>query len=138
MLGREMLGGLASLVFAVVIPAWTHLHAESQLPLKSVALIVEPNAQTQFFERLKAFGDENAFAVRIAPTRPDRRFVLIQMWRADIKIFGLNPAEVTRFKVRFYANDAHPPNAQVIDALAERLVAKVGGTAIVENHADGQ
>lgn len=65
---------------------------------------------------MRRFADQNAFAIRIAPTTPDEKHFLIQLWRSDVKMFGTNPYD-NIYRLRFYQNGTYPLPSPALDQL---------------------
>jgi hypothetical protein len=98
-----------------------------QVPLRTIAVSVEKNARDAFFEQLKKFADRHAFAIRVAPVRPDGEHFIVQMWREDIKGIGVNPFDPAGFEISFYENDCvHPVPAAHVDVLINDLKLFIG------------
>jgi hypothetical protein len=93
----------------------------SELPVRVVKADLSGEPDDKFYSQLRKFADLNAFAVRIAPTTPDGRNVLVQMWREDIKIIGANPHNPNHFEFAFYDNDSISPSGEAFDALVTSL-----------------
>ena len=94
---------------------------DSELPVRVVHFTVKPDARDRFLDQLKKFADENAFAIRIAPTRPDNQHFLIQLWRDDIKGVGFNP-DPEKFGIAFYHNrEPEPAMVLAINRLADSI-----------------
>lgn len=74
-----------------------------------------------FFSRIETFADENAFAIRSAPTRPSSSSSLTQLWREDIKIIGVNPFDPNIYKFRFYKNDGAPIKSESLNHLVKQI-----------------
>ena len=104
-------------------------------PLRSVRITIGESSQDEFFERLRDFADDNAFAMIVRVVRPDGKHFLVQMWRNDIKVIGVNPFEPGEFRVGFYQNGPVPPPQFSIDYLIDSLrgaVAKIEGATFSE------
>ena len=90
-------------------------------PLRSISATIGEHQQRQFFEQLRRFADANAFAIRVAPSTPDGKTVLIQMWRSDVKVIGDNAIKPAEFHISFYQNHVERPTAASLDGLASDL-----------------
>jgi hypothetical protein len=94
---------------------------QSELPRRTERFVIEVGARDSFFEALRQFAERNAFAVRIAPNSPTAKSSLIQLWREDLKVIGVNPFVPEEFRISFYDNCSHPLPAERLDALADEL-----------------
>jgi hypothetical protein len=95
---------------------------DSELPVRVVHFTVKPDARDRFFDQLKKFADENAFAIRIAPVHPNNQYFAIQLWRNDIKAFGVNPDDPEKFGIAFYHNsEPEPAMVLAINRLADSI-----------------
>lgn len=95
--------------------------SDSQLPRETIIAVVENNdARDRLFDRLKEFSDRQAFAIRIAPSDPIGESFLIQMWREDIKVIGVNTIEPTSFDLGFF--DTCPASVPLRTDLFDLLV----------------
>jgi hypothetical protein len=98
----------------------------SQNPVRVVHFTVKPDARDRFFDQLRKFADENAFAIRIAPVRPDNQHFLIQLWREDIKGIGVNSGDPEKYVVAFFYNsEREAAVASAINRLADNLTSSV-------------
>jgi len=79
-------------------------YSESQSAVRVVHFTVKTDARDRFFNQLRNFSDENDFAIRIAPVRPDNQHFLIQLWRDDIKGIGVNSGDPEKFGIAFFHN----------------------------------
>ena len=88
-----------------------------KLPVKIVDIIFPQNDVDRLFEQFHKFAEKNAFAIRVAPTDPTGESFLVQMWRVDIKITGLD-RDPGQFGVAFYNTyEERPVPLQVFDEL---------------------
>ncbi len=106
-----------------------------EAPIRIVTVTLTKGTRDQFFDQLKRFADVNAFAIRIAPTRPDVPHFLIQMWREDINGTGTNALDPEQFRIAFYKNDNHPLETETVNQMIfglEQAVGKVAGATVSE------
>jgi hypothetical protein len=89
---------------------------DSQSAVRAVYFTVKLDARDRFFDQLRKFADANAFAIRIAPVRPDHQHFLIQLWRDDIKGIGVNSGgDPGKFVIAFFHNSE--PEAAIVFAI---------------------
>ncbi|NJN80361.1 MAG: hypothetical protein HC797_07765 [Anaerolineales bacterium] len=135
---------LTFVVFTILITAGktktdtveTPINNNEQLPIRWVRVTFAQNQHDQLFEQLNKFADKHAFAIRIRPTAaPDDRF-LVQMWREDIKIIGLDSKDPGLFEIGFYNTyNERPIPIQVFDELIIDLkvfISEIDGVVILE------
>jgi hypothetical protein len=97
-------------------PQKTPTH-NGKLPVKIVDIIFPQNDVDKLFDQFRKFAEKNAFAIRIAPTDPTGESFLVQMWRQDIKITGLD-GDPGQFGVAFYTTyEEQPVPLRVFDEL---------------------
>ena len=109
--------------------------SDSELPIRTVTILLKEGTQDQFFDQLRKFADTYAFAIRIAPTNPDMLHFLAQMFREDIKVIGANPFKASEFYVSFYKNDDHPVETASLNQMVvglKQAVEQVRGAVITE------
>jgi len=99
------------------------VRSDGQMPIRSLSISVELGATDRFFDLVRKFADAHAFAIRIAPTTPDGKHFLVQMWREDIKVIGensLDPPET--FDISFYSNNVgHPADLAAVNLMIRDL-----------------
>ena len=119
---------LASLLWGLVSACEKPMtdKSDSQVPIRVVAISVQKSDRDAFFEQLKKFSDKHAFAIRIAPVRPDGEHFIVQMWREDIKGIGVNSIDPAAFEIGFYENSRHPVSAEKLDTLLSDLKNIIG------------
>lgn len=128
---------IAILAFAIAVLAIAaERMAQAAAPeysLATVSIKLGEADKTVFFTALKEFSDKYAFAIRIAPSTPDNRRFLIQMWRDDFKIIGTNAVSVDRFNLSVFKNRSreHTPEAlaDLISAMRDAINRIPGLTA---------
>jgi hypothetical protein len=104
-------------------------------PIRIITIKLSEGTRDQFLDLVRKFAETYAFAIRIAPTRPDMTHFLIQLWREDLKAIGLNSIEVDTFQIGFYQNGSHPVNMADVDRASDGLkeaVSKIPGTIVSE------
>ena len=95
---------------------------EPQQALRTVYVTFAEGRREAMLDRLRAFADANAFAIRIAPVTPDGQNLAIDMWRNDVKIFGDNDFSPYKFSISFYENaEGRTAAISSTDRLAEEL-----------------
>jgi hypothetical protein len=100
--------------------------SESESAVRAVYFMVKSDARDRFFDQLRKFADENAFAIRIAPVRPDHQHFLIQLWREDIKGIGVNSGDPEKYVVAFFYNsEREAVVASAIHRLADNLTSSL-------------
>lgn len=109
---------------------------KSQSPVGTITVLVEKSARDLFFDQLKKFAEKHAFAIRIAPIRPDGEHFAVDMWRTDIKIFGDNPfdsVDPAEFRIDLYENSPQPVPAEQLNFLVndlKRFMGEVRGVTL--------
>lgn len=95
---------------------------EPQLPLRTVYVTFDEGRREAVLDRLRTFADANLFAIRVDNTTPDGQDLLIQMWRNDLQIVGVNDYSPRKFAIPFYENQEGGAAAiSSSDRLAEEL-----------------
>ena len=88
-----------------------------QAPIRVVWITLEQSQHDQLFEQFSKFADRHAFTIRISPTNPTGEDFLVQMWREDVEIVGVD-SDPGLFKIGFYnANEESPTPVEVVDEL---------------------
>jgi hypothetical protein len=96
--------------------------SDGQMPIRSLSITIGYGATDRFFDQVRKFADAHAFAVRIAPTTPDGKHFLVQMWREDIKVIGANPFDPPEtFEISFYKNGEQPVEPAAINLMIRDL-----------------
>ena len=67
------------------------------------------------------YAEQHAFAMRIGQSDPSGDDVLIQMWREDVKLIGVNPFEPGEYRVSFYLTGGGTVPDAVLDSLVNSL-----------------
>lgn len=105
--------------------------ADSELPLASATCTISQDDNAQFLDSIRTFAEQDGYAIRIAKVTPDATGVLVQLYREDLKLIGVNPFDARKFDLYIYSNDG----AAVTKGAAERALAslfsQVGGAACV-------
>jgi len=108
-------------------------YSDMELPIRGIRVSVKADARSSFFDKLTKFANEYAFAIRIAPVRPDTQNFSIQLWRADIKGIGVNTLSPEDFEIFFYNNSKQPVDpdavAQIVDGLTH-AVTQIEGVSV--------
>ena len=87
-------------------------------PVRKVDVTLEQSQHDQLFVQLRNFADKHAFAIRIAQTDPTGENFLVQMWREDIKVIGVDSGDPGLFKIGFYNTyEERPVPSRVFDDL---------------------
>jgi len=87
-------------------------------PIRIVEVTLAENQHDQLFEQFRNFADKHAFSIRIAPTDPTGDNFLVQMWREDIKVIGVESGDPGRFGIAFYNTyEERPVPLRVFDEL---------------------
>jgi hypothetical protein len=96
--------------------------SDGEMPIRSITITVREDSRDRFFDQLRKFADAHAFAIRIAPTTPDTKHFLLQMWREDIKVVGANPFDPPEaFAISFYKNGKHPVEPAAVNLVITDL-----------------
>ena len=111
-------GGVLSAILGIFAMNAT---SQDQIPLRSIAIEIDPLRIEEVYDQIRSFSDKNGFAVRIAATRPDGLHFIAQLWREDIKIVVLNPFEPPEIRISFYKNSELAVPESSIDALQNEL-----------------
>lgn len=100
-----------------------------QAPIRKVNLTLAQDQHDQLFEQLREFADTHAFAIRISQTDPTGKHFLVQMWREDVEVIGVDSVAPGLFKIGLYNTDEdHPVSLQVVDELIvdlERFIREI-------------
>lgn len=100
-------------------------------PIRKVDLTLAQDQRDQLFEQLREFADTHAFAIRISQTDPTGKHFLVQMWRKDVEVIGVDSVApgLFLFKIGLYnTDDDHPVSLQVVDELIvdlERFIEEI-------------
>lgn len=93
-------------------------------PIHALNVVIEDVAQRdRFFDQLRKFSDKHAFAIRIAPTTPEDKNFISQMWREDIKLVMVNPFEEGKYRIYFYKNSVNGVQEDILNLLVLELKA---------------
>jgi hypothetical protein len=84
---------LACLLFGTVCGNAMAASRVPQSPVRVLVVTIARGALQDFLEQLRSFADADAFALRAGQSSPDPEKILIQMWREDIKVIGVNTSE---------------------------------------------
>ena len=97
--------------------------SDVQRPISWIEFNVELRARQKFFAAMKKFASKNAFAIRIAQTKPGDTSYLIQLFREDVKIIAVNAPEEYLFRIGFYNNyrSTTRDNEAAVDFLVKDL-----------------
>ncbi|WP_119392201.1 hypothetical protein [Taklimakanibacter lacteus] len=95
---------------------------ESASPLRIVEFTLPGGASEVLYAKLRGYADKFGFAIRIAPTTPDSQRVLIEMWREEIRLLGLNAERPSSYTIAFYKNIGI---GQVPDKFLDQLVSEL-------------
>ncbi|MBC7875525.1 MAG: hypothetical protein H7Y59_00015 [Anaerolineales bacterium] len=71
-----------------------------------ITVDIDIDQQKELFNAMQRFADQNGFAFRIAPLKPDGLTFGIDMWRRDIHIEAINGFSVDSFDVAFFETDS--------------------------------
>jgi hypothetical protein len=88
-----------------------------KLPRQLLVVTIEISQQEELFSQLRKFSDKQGFAIRIAPTTPSGKDFIVEMWREDVKIIGLNSFEPGIFNFGFFDTDGTYPYPLPVIAL---------------------
>jgi hypothetical protein len=95
-------------------------------PVRSVDITLAQNQHDQLFEQFRKFATKHAFAIRISQTNPTGEDFLVQMWREDVKIIGVDSSDPGLFEIWFYNTyEERPVPLRVFDELIDELRALV-------------
>ena len=87
-------------------------------PVRKVWITLEQNQHDQLFGQLRNFAGKHAFAIRISQTDPTGENFLVQMWREDIKVIGVDSGDPGLFGIAFYNTyEERPVPSRVFDEL---------------------
>ena len=91
-------------------------------PIHALNVVIDDVEQRdRLFDQLRKFSDKHAFAIRIAPTRPEGKNFLIQLWREDIKLVMVNPFEEGKYRIYFYKNSIYAVPEDILNLLVLEL-----------------
>lgn len=89
-----------------------------QVPIRKVWVTLAQNQHDQFFEQLRKFADKHAFEILISQTDPSGENFLVEMWREDIEVIGVDSGDPGLFKISFFnTSEERPVSSEVIDQL---------------------
>ncbi|MDZ7923494.1 MAG: hypothetical protein U5M23_05420 [Marinagarivorans sp.] len=75
---------------------------DPDVAIRKAVITVNEEQLDLFFDKMKAFAEEHAFAIRIAPTAPTGKDFVVEMWREDFKILAANPFDKGSFRVSIF------------------------------------
>lgn len=104
-------------------------------PICTLNVDIEVDQRDILFKQLKLFSEKHAFAIRIAPTTPDEKSFISQLWREDVKIAIVNPFEEGKYKIYFYKNSTAAVQQDVLKLLVSELksfLAEIPNVVITE------
>jgi len=104
--------------------------AATQLPLRTIDIILARDLREQYVIQIRKFSDTYAFAIRVSQSSPDPDDILVQLWREDVKLIAVNgsdtgASDLTYF-IGIYENGDHPIPVTAVDQLVEGLRDTVG------------
>jgi len=83
-------------------------NTDAGMPIKVVNVTIRKEFLNQFVSQTKKFAEDNAFAIRVAHSSPNPNDILLQLWREDVKLIGVNIANTDStnlaFEIGFYRN----------------------------------
>jgi hypothetical protein len=85
------------------------------------------NQRDLFFEQLRKFAQTHAFEILISQTDPSGENFLVEMWREDIEIIGVDSGDPGLFKISFFTtSDERPVSSEIVDELIADLRGRIG------------
>lgn len=113
---------LFGLLGGISMKTMAHKLNDPEAPIRKTVVAIDKSQHEQLFEKVRRFADRHAFAIRIAPTTPSGEDFIIQLWREDIKVIGVNSFDPGEFEIFFYENDdAHKISDAHINVLIDDL-----------------
>jgi hypothetical protein len=97
---------------------------DPDVAIRKAVITVNEGQRDLFFDKMKAFAEENAFAIRIAPTAPTGKDFIVEMWREDFKILASNPFDKRSFRVSIFNILGRKIEDKYIDELVGLLKSK--------------
>ncbi|MDF1585810.1 hypothetical protein [Marinimicrococcus flavescens] len=98
----RMLACAFACLFGGVVGEAEGAQSSSELPVRTLSVIMEEGALPAFLQTIQDFSSKNRFAVLITKSSYRPNDILIQAWRDDIKIISTNKTEDNeQHKMRF-------------------------------------
>jgi hypothetical protein len=94
---------------------------DPKVPIRKLVVSFEQEQLDSFFEQIREFSQQNAFAIRIAPTSPTGKDFIIELWREDFKILGANPFDIGTFKFGIYNIFGREIDEEYVDEIVNEL-----------------
>lgn len=111
-----------------------------QTPIRKLDIILGQYQHGEFFEQLRKFADKHGFKILITQTDPSGENFLVEMWRADVEIDGLDSGDPGLFLLDFYnANEERPASLEDVDELIADLkafISEIPNIQITEKRKD--
>lgn len=86
-------------------------------PVREVSVTLAAYQHEIFFKQLREFADKHSFTIQIRPTKPTGKDFLVQMWREDVTIDGVD-GDPGIFRIFFdNAHSERPVPISIIDDL---------------------
>ncbi len=93
-----------------------------QAPIRKVWVTLAQNQHDQFFAQLRKFADTHAFEILISQTDPSGENFLVEMWREDIEVSGVDSGDPGLLKISFFnTSEERPVSLEIIDELIADL-----------------
>jgi len=108
---------------------------DPDVAIRKAVITVNEEQLDLFFEKMKAFAEENAFAIRVAPTAPTGKDFIVEMWREDFKILAANPFDKGSFRVSVFNILGQEIEPKYVDELVNALEIyslKIDGATFLE------
>ncbi|PCI48169.1 MAG: hypothetical protein COB58_00140 [Thalassobium sp.] len=94
---------------------------DPNVAIRKAVISFEEKQLDLLFDHMRAFADENSFAIGIAPTTPEDKNLISHMWREDIKLVMVNPFEEEKYRIYFYKNSANAVPEDILNLLVLEL-----------------
>jgi hypothetical protein len=75
--------------------------SNSESPIRAVQVTISKVALDQYTSQIRKFADTYSFAIRVSHSSPSPEDILVQMWREDVKIIGVNASDPGAREVTF-------------------------------------
>lgn len=101
----------------------------------SMNVSFQKESVTQVVEFMSSFAEANSWEVRIHQTRPDKRFVMIEMNRDGMRLVALDSLKPESFDIFFYLPESFKSDTKGVEKLVTEIkdgLRKLPGATVTE------